>query len=163
MAKYMPMQHTIPNEEATGYAATQGGFKEVRYGIVKQDDISSKPIPVEEKPYIPRKKEITIESILNPPKPVSLKKADLPEKKEEEKKVEENKDGYNGTIHKVEYTDTLDGVSIRYGISKELIRIENSFLGDEIYMFKFLKIPFAKKTLYEKTDKFDIEKMKKQE
>ena len=162
------MQHTIPNEEATGYAATEGGFKEVRYGIVKQDDISAKPMQKEEKPYVPRKKEITIDSIMNPPKPVSLNKAELIEKKEEDKKaedlkIEESKNGYNGTIHKVEYTDTLDGISIRYGISKELIRMENSFLGDEIYMFKFLKIPFAKKTLYQKTDKFDVEEMKKRE
>ncbi len=38
-------------------------------------------------------------------------------------------------------TDTLDGLSIRYNISKDLIRKTNDFSGDEIYMMKELIIP----------------------
>jgi hypothetical protein len=42
--------------------------------------------------------------------------------------------------------ETLDGISIRYNISKDLIRKANSFSGDEIFMFKHLIIPFRGKT-----------------
>ena len=39
-------------------------------------------------------------------------------------------------IHKVSPNDTLDGISIRYDINKDLIRRANQFTGDEIYMKK---------------------------
>ncbi len=44
-------------------------------------------------------------------------------------------------------TDTLDGLSIRYNISKDLIRKTNDFSGDEIYMMKELIIPESGKLL----------------
>lgn len=36
---------------------------------------------------------------------------------------------------------TLDGISLRYDINKDLIRRANGFTGDEIYMKKELIIP----------------------
>jgi len=38
-------------------------------------------------------------------------------------------------------TDTLDGVCLRYNVSKDFIRKANEFSGDEIYMKKTLVIP----------------------
>ena len=163
MAKFIPMQHSMPGNEPSGYVI-KSGMKEVRYGVVTTSETLRQP-EVEEVPYVSHKEELTIEKILNPLKPVIVEKpkeVELDKEQQKQKEIEESqKAGYNGILHKVGYTDTLDGLSIKYGISKESIRMENCFLGDEIYMFKTIKIPFAKKVLYEKTDKFDEEKQKK--
>ena len=60
-------------------------------------------------------------------------------------------------IHKIELGDTLDGISIRYDISKNLVRQANEFTGDEIYMFKFLIIPFRAKPVYGNSQEKTIE------
>jgi LysM repeat protein len=48
-------------------------------------------------------------------------------------------------IHKTLVTDTLDGISIRYNVRKDLIQRVNEFTGDEIYMKKELIIPYTSK------------------
>ena len=55
------------------------------------------------------------------------------------------KPGERYCIHKVTLNDTLDGIAIKYDMSKELIRKANEFSGDEIYMFKTLVIPYRSK------------------
>lgn len=39
-------------------------------------------------------------------------------------------------IHTIQTTDTLDGISIKYNVRKDLIQRANEFSGDEIYMKK---------------------------
>lgn len=51
-------------------------------------------------------------------------------------------------IHQVKQTDTLDGVSLRYDVNKDLIRRVNEFTGDEIFMKKELIIPFTTGPLF---------------
>lgn len=46
-------------------------------------------------------------------------------------------------IHNVTPTDTLEGISLRYDVNKDLIRRANEFTGDEVYMKKELIIPFT--------------------
>lgn len=41
--------------------------------------------------------------------------------------------GAGYVIHQVSEFDTLDGISIKYDINKDLIRKANQFTGDEIY------------------------------
>lgn len=56
------------------------------------------------------------------------------------------KKGVGYVIHQVSQNDTLDGISIRYNVSKDLIRRANQFTGDEIFMKKELVIPDAGKS-----------------
>eukprot|EP00347_Sterkiella_histriomuscorum_P008934 403343183 len=56
--------------------------------------------------------------------------------------------GSNYVIHMVSHTDTLDGISIRYNVRKDLIRKANQFTGDEIYMKRELVIPFSDGPLF---------------
>lgn len=44
-------------------------------------------------------------------------------------------------IHKVQFVDTLDGLSLQYGVSKVAIRKFNNLEDDNIYFLKTLKIP----------------------
>jgi hypothetical protein len=44
-------------------------------------------------------------------------------------------------IHKVKIFDTLGSISLLYDVSKDLIRAANDFTGEEVFMFKELKIP----------------------
>lgn len=44
-------------------------------------------------------------------------------------------------IHKVKIMDTLGSISLLYDVSKDLIWAANNFTGEEIFMFKELKIP----------------------
>lgn len=49
-------------------------------------------------------------------------------------------------IHKVEFVDTLDGLSLQYGVSKVAIRNYNNLVDDNIYYLKTLKIPNPSKS-----------------
>ena len=53
--------------------------------------------------------------------------------------------GAGYVIHKVAETDTLDGICLRYDVSKDMIRGANEFTGDEIYMKRELIIPKSSK------------------
>ena len=66
-------------------------------------------------------------------------------------------------IHTVSEYDTLDGISIKYNVSKDAIRLANGFSGDFIYTFKTLKIPFSKGQIYYSNEKFDPEDIRKRE
>lgn len=44
-------------------------------------------------------------------------------------------------VHEIQSYDTLDGLSLQYGISKIAIRNFNKLEGDNIYYLKTLKIP----------------------
>ena len=55
----------------------------------------------------------------------------------------------NFVVHKVGPNDTIEKVWIMYGVSKDIIRMANDFLGEEIYMFKELKIPYTYGRIYE--------------
>jgi len=47
-------------------------------------------------------------------------------------------------IHKINHgNETLEGISIRYNVRKDLIQRANEFSGDEIFMFKELIIPYS--------------------
>ena len=55
-------------------------------------------------------------------------------------------------VHEVGYSDTLDGLCIKYGVSRDIIRWANAFSGEEIYQFKQLLIPRSKGAMYWKED-----------
>ena len=52
----------------------------------------------------------------------------------------------NFYMHKVKIFDTLGSISLKYDISKDLIRQANDFTGEEVFMFKELKIPNSSKS-----------------
>ena len=66
-------------------------------------------------------------------------------------------------IHAITEFDTLDGLSLKYGVSKDLIRQANKFSGDNIYCFKTLTIPFSKGQILHSTVVYDVEALKKRE
>ncbi len=75
---------------------------------------------------------------------VSKEEASIEDKLQERPREMFQEDGSVAyVIHKVQITDTLDGVSIRYNVRKDLIQRVNEFSGDEIYMKKELIIPYT--------------------
>ena len=48
-------------------------------------------------------------------------------------------------VYDVQLTDTLDRICLQFDVPKDAIRQANDFSGDEVYMFKQLKIPFSSK------------------
>ena len=66
------------------------------------------------------------------------------------------------TIHKVSEVDTIEAISLMYGISIPAIRKANDFTGDDIHIFKELKIPTSKGQLYFQP-KYDLEKIKRED
>jgi LysM repeat protein len=85
-----------------------------------------------------RKKKEAIEAVVQT-KTVGAKQGKSAEELLPEAPAYEVGAGY--VIHKVAETDTLDGVCLRYDVSKDMIRRANEFSGDEIYMKKELIIP----------------------
>lgn len=55
----------------------------------------------------------------------------------------------NFVIHNVKPTDTIERLCLQYNVNKDVIRMANDFLGEEIYMFKTLKIPYTYGKMYE--------------
>lgn len=66
-------------------------------------------------------------------------------------------------VHTVTEFDTLDGLSIRYGVPKDAIRQANGFSDDCIFIFKTLKIPFSRGQIYSSNVKYDAEALHKKE
>ncbi len=46
-------------------------------------------------------------------------------------------------MHRVQPNDTLQKLALLYGVSTDMIRFANEFVGDDIYYFRELKIPVA--------------------
>jgi LysM repeat protein len=44
-------------------------------------------------------------------------------------------------IHKITIDDTLEGLSIQYGVSPNVIKTYNNLTSDSIYYLKEIKIP----------------------
>lgn len=44
-------------------------------------------------------------------------------------------------VHKVEYTDSMEGLSLQYNVSEREIRLFNGLTTNDIYYLKELKIP----------------------
>lgn len=44
-------------------------------------------------------------------------------------------------VHKIEFSDTLEGLSLQYNVSKREIKVFNDLTGDDIYYLKNIKIP----------------------
>jgi len=66
-------------------------------------------------------------------------------------------------IHKIEYHDTLDGLSLQYNVSAREIKIFNGLTTDDIYYMKEIKIPNPDlDNIHESTVEFDEEAMRKQ-
>lgn len=63
-------------------------------------------------------------------------------------------------IHEVKPTDTIERLCIQYNVNKDVIRKANDFTGEEIYMFKQLRIPFTRGKLYESMHVEDDEETK---
>jgi len=74
--------------------------------------------------------------------------------------IRENR-GEQNIIHEVSPTDTLEGIVIRYGVSKDAIRMANEFSGDEVYMRKTLVIPKTKGPLYHYIDPREYNEVQK--
>jgi len=55
--------------------------------------------------------------------------------------VEEEKDKPKYIVHKIEYTDSLDGLALQYNVSAREIKVFNGLTTDDIYYLKELKIP----------------------
>jgi LysM repeat protein len=51
-------------------------------------------------------------------------------------------------IHEVKISDTLERICIQYDVNKDAIKMANGFLGEEVYMYKTLKIPFTYGEVY---------------
>lgn len=69
----------------------------------------------------------------------------------------------NFTIHQVKPNDTIEKLCIQYNVNKDVIRMANDFLGEEIYMFKTLKIPYTYGKMYQSfSSPEDDEKLKRQ-
>lgn len=49
----------------------------------------------------------------------------------------------NYVIHQVKPNDTIEKLCLQYGVNKDVIRMANEFSGEEIYMFRELKIPYT--------------------
>jgi LysM repeat protein len=54
----------------------------------------------------------------------------------------------NFVIHEVKHDDTIGKLCIIYNVNKDIIRMANDFMGEEIYMFKSLKIPYTYGPMY---------------
>jgi len=65
-------------------------------------------------------------------------------------------------IHTVKISDTLERLCIQYDVNKDAIKMANDFLGEEIYMFKTLKIPFTYGEVYHVPPDKDEEEEKKE-
>jgi len=74
--------------------------------------------------------------------------------------VRQNK-GDQNLIHEVSPTDTLEGIVIKYGVSKDAIRMANDFSGEEVWMRKILVIPKTKGPLYQYIDPKDYNEIQK--
>lgn len=44
-------------------------------------------------------------------------------------------------VHKVEYTDSMEGLALQYNVSEREIRLFNGLTTNDIYYLKELKIP----------------------
>lgn len=55
----------------------------------------------------------------------------------------------NYVIHHVQPNDTIGKLCLQYNVNKDVIRMANDFLGEEIYQFKTLKIPYTYGKMYE--------------
>lgn len=55
----------------------------------------------------------------------------------------------NYAIHHVKPNDTIGKLCLQYNVNKDVIRLANDFTGEEIYMFKTLKIPYTYGKMYE--------------
>ncbi len=51
-------------------------------------------------------------------------------------------------MHQVKENDTLVGISLRYDIAVDLIRMANDFTGDDIYFKKEIIIPYTNGMIY---------------
>ncbi len=65
-------------------------------------------------------------------------------------------------IYPVQIGDTIEGVSIKFDVSKDAIRIANNFYGDEIWMKKELRIPYAKGMKFRKKAPTNIKELEQQ-
>ena len=77
--------------------------------------------------------------------------------------VEKKEEKKEPLIYTVGYTDTLDGIAIKHGVSKVAIQMANGFVGEEIYMFKTLRIPFSVGQLYYMQHPIDEAELKRRE
>jgi len=67
-------------------------------------------------------------------------------------------------IHKIEFHDTLDGLSLQYNVSAREIKIFNGLTTDDIYYMKEIKIPNPDlDNLHETTVEFDEAALRKQQ
>ena len=65
-------------------------------------------------------------------------------------------------MHTVRPSDTLERICIQYNVNKDAIRMANGFLGEEIYMFKTLKIPYTFGEVYHVPEDKDWEEKQRQ-
>ena len=64
-------------------------------------------------------------------------------------------------IYPVQCNDTLEGVCIKFDVTKDSIRIANNFFGEDIWMKKELLIPYAKGVKYRKKEPTNIQELEK--
>ena len=61
-------------------------------------------------------------------------------------------------VHEVQPDDTIERLCIQYNVNKDVIRKANEFSGEEIYMFKTLKIPRTRGKLYDTMNQTEEER-----
>jgi hypothetical protein len=67
-------------------------------------------------------------------------------------------------IHKIEYTDSMEGLALQYNVSEREIRIFNGLTTNDIYYLKELKIPDPDLENLHMTDSdYDIEEFRKRQ
>ncbi|CAI2372952.1 unnamed protein product [Moneuplotes crassus] len=71
-----------------------------------------------------------------------------------------SKDNY--VVHHVKPNDTIGKLCLMYNVNKDVIRMANDFTGEEIYMFKTLKVPYTYGKLYEDNTTKSEEQYKKE-
>lgn len=64
-------------------------------------------------------------------------------------------------MHEVKVSDTLERICIQYDVNKDAIKMANGFTGEEVYMFKVLKVPFTYGEVYKVPPEKDREEEKK--
>ena len=92
-----------------------------------------------------------------------LREEQQPEDDKEEETAQCGEDEFevrNGyLIYPVKFVDTLEGVSIRFQVSKDAIRIANNFYGDDIWMKKELRVPYTGGMKYRKKEPTNIKEL----
>jgi len=71
----------------------------------------------------------------------TLTPAKLTDEQLQQQKELEEKEKPKYIIHKIDYSDSLDGLALQYSVSAREIKIFNGLTTDDIYYLKELKIP----------------------